>query len=464
MPPQRDENDAATDKASDNASGTAGSYWEAPDTEESLKGKTLSTLDMSALESNHPEQQEKKKDDYWEATPEKTLEGKTLSTLDMSLLGTPSPAPVPPAKTTKPSPTVTAEEPKDSAPSYWDDAPIDKSLQGKRLSSLDVSALASNHPDAQQEKGDDYWGGTPKEETLKGKTLSTLSMSQLESNHPDEQVQKKEDYWSATPEDGALKGKTLSTLSMSAMVSNHPDDKKQQTDNYWEAPEEEKLKGKRLSTLDLNTLESTGEPGSASTSATEESAMSYWDEAPARDSSLQGQRLSQIDLEALSKQHVDADHAKKQRQSDNFWEWQGVKGIKKTLSKMSMSNLRKGSRDVVLDDDDCVHGGTHGVGSSRRSSGSISSSNSGGVEAIPATVKPITQKKHKLRDSWRKSFQKMSTNTLDQLDESTGSGPRLLGKRMFKSRSSASTNILDMSTGSASSQFSAGSNSEAPMF
>mmetsp|Transcript_5989 Transcript_5989/g.14513 ORF Transcript_5989/g.14513 Transcript_5989/m.14513 type:complete len:454 (-) Transcript_5989:426-1787(-) len=447
MPPQRDEMETAEERAitskpngDDNTSSTAeGSYWEAPDVEESLKGKTLSTLDMTALESNHPEEQKKKKDDYWAATPDKSLEGKTLSTPDMKPASSPSSSPK----------SITAEEPNE-VPSYWDDAPIDKSLEGKRLSSLDVSALATNHPDQEQEKQIDYWGDTPKEdETLKGKTLSTLDISALESNHPDEHQQKRDDYWGATPkEEETLKGKTLSTLEMSALEANHPDEKKDKGDSYWEAPEEDKLKGKRLSNLDLNTLEAVESPDNAPITATEESGpASYWDEAPIEEA-LRGKRLSAVDLAVMNSQR--ADDNKKKESSTPYWEWQGVKAIKKTLSKISLSNLRRGSaHDVVLDDDDCVHGATNSKQpasiSATDSSHSINSSNSD-------PVKPITNKKHKLRDSWRRSFQRLSTNTLDQLDESSGSGPRLLGKRIFKT----SKNPLDWSTGSRGSQASIG--------
>ena len=445
MPPQRDETDACEEHAAppssekaDSADDAGKSYWEAPDTEESLKGKTLSTLDMTALESNHPEEQKKKKDDYWEAPVDKSLENKTLSTPDMK----PSPA--------TPN-SITAEEPDDSAaPSYWDDAPIDQSLQGKRLSTLDMTALATNHPDEQQEKQQDYWGDTPKEdEALKGKTLSTLDMSALASNHPDEHQQKRDDYWGTTPkEDEALKGKTLSTLELSALEANHPDEKKEQRDNYWEAPEEEKLKGKRLSALDMKTLEHVESSNNTPITATEEDSgpASYWDEAPICNS-LKGKRLSAVDIAAMNKQKADDDKPKES--STPYWEWQGVKAIKKTLSKISLSNLRKGSSHDVVLDDDCVHGGTQGKESSTMSttdsSNSLGSSNSN-------SVKPITQKKHRLRDSWRKSFQRLSTNTLDQLDESSGSGPRLLGKRIFKT----SKNSLDWSTGSRSSQASIG--------
>lgn len=444
MPPQRDENDTVEDRAvpsssekpNDAENTSRNSYWDTPDTEESLKGKTLSTLDITALESNHPEEQKRKKDDYWEATPDKSLEGKTLSTPDMNPSSSPK--------------SISAEEPDDSQPSYWDDAPIDKSLQGKRLSSLDVSALATNHPDQQKEKQEDYWGDTPKEDAaIKGKTLSTLDMTALESNHPDEHQQKRDDYWGATPkEEEALKGKTLSTLELSALEANHPDEKKEKQDNYWEAPEEEKLKGKRLSTLDMKTLETVESPNKSPITASEESGpASYWDEAPI-DESLKGKRLSAVDIAAMNKQRVD-DDKKTKESSTPYWEWQGVKAIKKTLSKISMSNLRKGSSHDVVLDDDCVHGGTNSKGTASipntDSTNSIDSSNAN-------SVKPITNKKHKLRDSWRKSFQRLSTNTLDQLDESTGSGPRVLGKRIFKT----SKNPLDWSTGSRSSQASIG--------
>jgi len=395
-----DQNDAAAD----------GSYWEA-DKESSLRGKTLSTLDLVALESNHPEKQQEKKDNYWEEMPEKCLQGKTLSSEDM-IKRVPKPIP------------ITAEEP-DAPPSYWD-APKESGLKGKTLSSLDMTALESNHPDEQQEKKDDYWGGTPKEESLKGRTLSTLDLSSLESNHPEELQAKKDSYWEADHED-TLKGKTLSTLSMSQLQANHPEEKKEKSDSYWDAPVEGKLQGKTLSTINMTTLECT-EPSDASTNVTVESSggASYWDEAPI-DKSLQGKNLSKLDMAAMDKQHVD-----EKPPETPYWDWK-VKAIRKTLSKISLSNLRSGSAsDAVLDDDDCVHGGTNG-----------------GVPNIEKSpgVKPITKKKHKLRDSWRKSFQRLSTNTLSQMDDSSGSGTRQFGKGMFKSR-----NPLDWSSGSRGSQ------------
>ena len=449
MPPQLEKADASEDHAippkvdsADNASGNAGnSYWESPDTEETFKGKTLSTLDMTALESNHPDEQKRKKDNYWEAPVDKSLVGKTLSTPDMIKQVSSSPK------------SITAEEPDGSAPSYWDDAPIDQSLQGKRISTLDMTALATNHPDEQQEKQQDYWGETSKEdETLKGKTLSTLDMTSLGSNHPDEHQQKRDDYWGATPkEDETLKGRTLSTLEMSALEANHPDEKKKQRDSYWDAPEEEKLKGKRISVIDMKTLEHDESLTNTPVTASEDDTgpASYWDEAPICES-LKGKRLSSVDIAAMSKQKVDDDKNKKESSTTPYWEWQGVKAIKKTLSKISLSNLRKGSsHDVVLDDDDCVHGGTHGkAGASMPHTDSANSMGSNNSNS----VKPITQKKHRLRDTWRRSFQRLSTNTLDQLDESTGSGPRLLGKRIFKT----SRNALDWSSGSRGSQASIG--------
>jgi len=461
MPPQRDGTDACEDDAACAKTPVAiepsSSYWETPDSEAPLKGKTLSTLDMSALESNHPDQTKKKKDDYWEATPEETLQGKTLSTLDMTLMGggnnitedttinTDSQS-LTSNRSSSSKRSIVAEEP-DAAPSYWDDAPIDKSLQGMRLSSINIAAMCSNHPDTKQEKNDDYWGGTPKEDaTLRGKTLSTLDMSALNTNHPDEHQQKQADYWGDAPIDKSLQGHGLSTLDMTALAANHPDEKKEKADSYWDAPEEEKLKGKRLSTIDMRTLE---ESNSARVTATEEEPqLSYWDDAPI-EKSLKGQRLSAIDLEAMNKQRVvdDDKNDKKSSSSSPYWDWKGAKAIKKTLSKLSISNLRKGSaHDYELDGDDCVHGGNNG--GRKASSDSL---NSSGDER----VKPITEKKHKLRDSWRRSFQRFSNNNLQGLDESrgsTGSGPRMMGKRIFKT----SRGALDWSSGSRGSTGSIG--------
>lgn len=447
MPPQSEKTDAceddATPSSSDNNnlndSTAEGSYWDAPK-ETTLQGKTLSTLDMTALESNHPEQQQQKKDDYWEATPETSLQGKTLSTLDMTLLGTPGHGTDDvETRSNSTKSVITAEEP-DLEPSYWD-APKETSLKGKTLSTLDMTALESNHPEQVQQKQDDYWGESPKvDSALQGRTLSTLDMSALDSNHPDEKKEKTDSYWGSTPKEGTLQGKTLSTLDMTALESNHPDEKKEKHDSYWEAPVEEKLEGKRLSTIDMKTLEDTSPPTNSIT-ASEESTTeaSYWDDAPI-DKSLQGQRLSSIELSALEKQRVD----EKPRPAQPYWEWAGpVSALKKTLSKISLSNLRRGSKnDAVVLDDDCVHGGTNGGPNSTTLEGKLSSTSLSSASSS-GSVKRITKKTHRLRDSWRKSFQHLSTNTLDQLDESTGSGPRLLGKRIFKSR-----NTLDVSSGS----------------
>jgi len=223
------------------------------------------------------------------------------------------------------------------------------------------------------------------------------------------------------------------------LESNHPDEKKEKHDSYWDAPVEEKLKGKRLSTIDMKTLEDTS-PRTNYITASEESTTeaSYWDDAPI-DKALDGKRLSSIELSALEKQRVD----EKPKPAHPYWEWGGpVNALKKTLSKMSLSNLRKGSKDdAVILDDECVHGGTNGGTRSATQQGRPSSD----------SVKPITKKTHKLRDSWRNSFQRFSTNTLDQLDESTGSGPRVLGKRLFnrsKNSLDRSRNSLDRSSGS----------------
>lgn len=445
MPPQIDKNDTSEDdavpssssmNANDNNSGPAqNSYWEAPK-ETELEGKTLSTLDMTTLESNHPEEQKKKKDDYWEATPETSLQGKTLSTLDMTLLANPEDRPaLSEARSGSTKSVITAEEP-DLEPSYWD-APKEKSLKGKTLSTLDITTLETNHPEEQLKKQDVYWGESPKTESaLQGKTLSTLDMTTLEANHPDERQEKTDSYWGDAPKETTLKGKTLSTLEISALETNHPDEKKEKNDSYWEAPVEKKLAGKTLSTIDITTLEITVEPPKV-TAEEASGEASYWDDAPI-DKSLEGKRLSSIDLSAMNKQRVD----EKTKPAHPYWDWQGpMNKIKKSLSRLSMSNLRKGSgHDEVMMDDDCVHGGSEGMKGSRDSSTSLSSSASSG------SVKPITNKKHKLRDTWRKSFHRLSTNTLDQLDESNrsgGSGTRLLGKRIFKSR-----NSLDVSGGS----------------
>ncbi|VEU38340.1 unnamed protein product [Pseudo-nitzschia multistriata] len=451
MPPQQEDTQAVGDEAgampnkedtTDNGEGGA-SYWDAPK-ERSLEGKTLSTLDMSMLEKANPDKDKEKNDSYWEATPERGLDGKTLSTMDMAVFGAADKTTngedvkTSPSKSLPKTP-ICAEEP-DTEPSYWD-VPKERSLEGKTLSTLDMSMLEKVNPDKNKGKNDSYWEATP-ERGLEGKTLSTLDMSLMEANNPEEQQKKKDSYWDAAPVDRSLQGKTLSKLELSALESNHPDEKKEKNDSYWDAPEERKLQGKTLSTININTLEteSTGEEPSS------ETAPSYWDDAPI-ERSLQGKTLSQIDMSAMSKQHAGERSSKS---GDHpYWDWK-MKGFKKTLSKLSLSNLRTGSRkdEIMVDDDFCVHGANNSRTNSMNSLDSSGVSNDGPRQP----VKPITKKTHKLRDSWRKSFQKMSTNTLDLLDESTSSGGRIMGSRIFKSR-----NNLDVSGGSRSSVSSTGS-------
>jgi hypothetical protein len=438
MPPQRSESEitsgeqaAGTATPDGQAGAAAPSYWDPPK-EQSLQGKTLSTLDMTALEHSHPDEEKEKNDTYWEPDHEKVLEGKSISELDIAALEHSHPGDADMKIAASPPKTpVVAEEP-NVTPSYWD-APQEKALQGKTLSTLDMSALEHSHPDEEKKKNDSYWEAD-QETTLQGKTLSTLDMTMLEANNPAEKAEKRESYWEGAAIDKTLEGKTLSILELSALETNHPDEKKETNDSYWDAPEEQKLQNKTLSTIDMVTLEKTSESNSGR-------PPSYWDDAPI-DKSLQGKTLSTLDMAAMDKQHVDQP-ATNPGDAAPYWDWK-IKDFKKSLSKLSLSNLRKGSANDTMVDDDF-----NPIPGSRTSSSN--SLNSNGEK-----VKPITQKVHKLRNAWRKSFQHLSTNTLDQLDESNSSGPRIMGKRIFKSR-----NVLDVSGGSMSST---GSGSDAPMF
>mmetsp|Transcript_3116 Transcript_3116/g.3511 ORF Transcript_3116/g.3511 Transcript_3116/m.3511 type:complete len:276 (-) Transcript_3116:278-1105(-) len=221
-------------------------------------------------------------------------------------------------------------------------------------------------------------------------------------------------YWDA-PVENVFKcsmGKTLSTLDFSALESNHPEEKieekKVKADSYWDAPPESELQGKTLSTLDLSTLESNGIVNAPETGA------SYWDDQPL-DKALQGKTLSQVEMSTMGKQHPD-ETSNNITKSPSFWDWQ-VEALKKSVSKLSMSNLRKGSANDHIEDDKRDDAG------------------------------PITNKVHKIRNSWRKSFQRLSTNSLAQLDESQKKGSKGSFNRLFKSK-----NSLDISGGSRASQ------------
>lgn len=404
------------------------SYWDAPEVDESIQGKTLSTLDLSALAFNHPnEHQDQRQPKEGDDQKERRQQNSNTSGATAAATG-PSPT----------STVITAEEPADennkytSSSPYWD-APKEQYLEGKTLSTLDMSLLQANHPDEKQSQIND----------------GSNSQNEEEKQQQQQQTIKKNDsgYWDAAPIENSLQGKTLSTLSMTAMNTNHADGN-DITGGYWDAPEEEKLKGKTLSTIDVATLatNSNSSCGDTSTSTDGDSAPSYWDDAPI-DESLRGKTLSKVDMTEMSKQHVDANKAS--MSASPYWDW-NFKAAKKTLSNLSLKSLRRGSgKDTVVMDDN------FNVVPSRGSSKWVSSSNNNNNNNSPKNQKPvksITNKVHKLRDSWRKSFQRLSTNTLDQLDESgrsTGSA-KLMGKRMFKSR-----NVLDVSGGSLNSQGSA---------
>jgi hypothetical protein len=416
------------------------SYWD-PDLDNSLKNKTLSTLDFATMESNHPEEKKQKNSNYWEAPVDKSLEGKTLSSDDLigkdntDTTATTDATIAPVAKKLsemKLNPSATSKNP---TKSYWD-APQESSLMNKTLSTLDMSLLGTNNPEQKKEKAGNYWEA-PVDKSLQGKTLSNLDVSMLDSNNPIEKQEKKESYWEAQPETSIM-GKTLSTLDMTTMDSNHPDEKKEQTDSYWEADKPEKnLSGRTLSTVALSSLEHQRHPSNNSLTPGNINApaapagASYWDDAPI-DKSLEGKRLSALDLSAMEKQHVDEPKESSDSKSSSFWDWK-VKELKKSVSKLSLSNLRTSSNsDRVVDHDSTNEAGGESQDKNRDGPG------------------PITNKVHKLRNTWRKSFQRLSSNTLSQLDESSHRG-RSPFKRVFKSK-----NGLDISGGSCTSQVSIG--------
>jgi len=413
------------------------SYWDAPEVDGSIQGKTLSTLDLSALAFNHPEEhqdQQQPKDEEDDDQKERQQQNSnTSATTAVVAHGATE------TETNPKSIIITAEEPADennnnkytSSSPYWD-APKEQYLEGKTLSTLDMSLLEANHP------GD-----------------SNPQQEETQQQQQQQQTIKKNDsgYWDAAPIDNSLRGKTLSTLSITAMNANHADGN-DITGSYWEAPEEEKLKGKTLSTIDVATLatNSTSSCGDASSSTDDRSAPSYWDDAPI-DESIKRKTLSKLDMTEMNKQHIDVNEAS--MSVSPYWDW-NFKAARKTLSNLSLKSLLKGSgKDtVVLDDNFNVvpsKGSSKWVNSSNNNINNNNNNNNSPKNKEP--VKSITNKVHKLRDSWRKSFHRLSTNTLDQLDESgksTGSAHQLMGKRMFKS-----LNVLDVSGGSRSSQGSA---------
>ena len=257
-------------------------------------------------------------------------------------------------------------------------------------------------------------------------------------------------YWDA-PIESSLMGKSASTIDVSLLVSNNPQQRQQQHQeqqtSYWDAPTDPKLRNKTVSKIDMDTLEHHDPAGE-----------DYWGDAPICDS-LQGKTVSELSMNKLDKQHPDAPKKRFDlHHSASFFDWK-VKEIKRTLSKLSLSNLMGGSHQTnIVHDSQGELDRTRGVARSpsQTTTTPVPMKDGDGGGGPPAR---ITTKTHRLRDSWRKSFASLSTATLKSLDESGNGSSGHSGRSHGNSRHKKNKPRqlpLDASSGSNASQFSVG--------
>lgn len=245
-------------------------------------------------------------------------------------------------------------------------------------------------------------------------------------------------YWDA-PVESSLIRQSASTVDIALLESNNSERHQEKKTSYWDAPTETGLVGKTVSKIDLDTLDH------------HDDGEDYWGEAEVCDS-LQGKTVSELSLNKLQKQRPD-DQKKDtdMNHSASFFDWK-VKEIKRTLSKLSLSNLLGGSSNVVHDSDDDLDR-TRGVSHPPQN------------DTTKQQPGRITTKTHKLRDTFRKSLSRMSNMSLASLDES-GSGhssrSNSRNRKTKKYKSNTSKLPLDASSGSNASNFSVGN--EANMF
>lgn len=259
-------------------------------------------------------------------------------------------------------------------------------------------------------------------------------------------------YWDA-PIESSLIGKSVSTVDVTLLESNDPDRQRSKKDNYWEEPTESSLIGKSASKINIDTLDHSN--------GSHNGGGGYWDDAPLCQS-LQGKTVSELSLTGMNKQRPD--ETKKDKKC-NYFDWK-VKEVKKSLSKLSLTNLLTGSTKRInssnsicsnstngntTDDDlDRTRGKAHRSQHQQKKSFDDELNNSTGSNGSGG---PLTNSRHKSRESWKKSFNRFSANSLKGLDESSERNAGLNRSRGKSNNKKSSVLPLDSSTGS---QFSVG--------
>ena len=255
-------------------------------------------------------------------------------------------------------------------------SPAEKQLEGKTVSKLDLSMMGSTST------SEDPSAATPSQDDKTEETASS------------------ESYWDAPPEK-KLEGKTASKLELSMMATTSTSDDPKPTGGYWDW--QEGLK-KTLSKLSLGDMMRQHAPaddteeqktGETAPSSPGKNQGSYWFW---RNPSLKN--LSSASLTSLERQSKESDRAQAQGKSveisppdkpagGGYWFWRHPS--MKNMSDESLETMEKTARE---------------------------SDRMQGKEGLGAGAGPISNFQHKFRNSWRKSFHKLSSMSLSKLDES----------------------------------------------
>jgi hypothetical protein len=324
-----------------------------------------------------------------------------------------------------------------SSSSYWD-APAEKNLEGKRLSQLDLSSLNHQRATTSDEENTD-----DKKEAQGTSVVETEISATLTENGS---------YWD-TPTEKGLHGQRLSNMDLTTLTTQHLDDdrnsnnkttvnssKRNSIGSYWDWQGEQFKK--TLSSLSLSNLTKGSRGAGAAAGAAEEeencnnnnitndesspaessgmgprrpSNNSYWFWRNASMNNLNRSNLSLTSLERATKnddaaeQLGTADSMPQRRNSNggsskSYWLWRNNSMKDMSMSTTSLETLDKKARESE---------GSAAV--------SVVVEESGGNRG------PITNLQHKMRNSWRKSFQHFSTNSLSKLDEGSTVGANKQG-------------------------------------
>ena len=226
-----------------------------------------------------------------------------------------------------------------------------------------VPAPINNENEAKESAAASYWDEPP-EEKLQGKTLSTLSLTRLGRAAGDDEEEDKEQ-----------KDENDAPVMIQAEQPS--------TASYWNFPETIRKSLSKLSLTDLTrgASSSTAEAGdSSSTIQRKPSSNSFWLWPNRSMSNLQ-------DVETDSKKDDNKEGSTKTNPTGGYWFWRSASANNLTDSQVSLEALEKKARET----------------DKRQGQG------------------PISNLSHRMRNSWRASFQRFSSNTLSKLDESSPS-------------------------------------------